>query len=51
MTLITRRLVVRATKISKKCEIKEAQKLYLIVLEDYPQSQQIIRRSETLQER
>ena len=51
MTIITRRLVARATKISKKGEIKEAQKLYLIILETYPQNQQIKRRSEALQER
>jgi hypothetical protein len=36
MTIITRRLVARATIISKKGEIKEAQKLYPIVLEAYP---------------
>jgi len=51
MTIITRRLVARATKISKKGEIKEAQKLYLVVLEAYPQNQQIQKRSEALQER
>ena len=50
MTIITRRLVVRATKISKKDEIKEAQKLYPIVLEACPQNQQIKKRSEALQE-
>ena len=51
MTIITRRLVARATKISKKGEIKEAQKLYLIVLETYLQNQQIQKRSEALPER
>ena len=50
MTIITRRLVARATKISKKDEIKEAQKLYPIVLEACPQNQQIKKRSEALQE-
>ena len=51
MTIITRRLVARATKISKKSEINEAQKLYLVVLEAYPQNQQIQKKSEALQER
>jgi hypothetical protein len=50
MTIITRRLVARATKISKKGEIKEAQKLYPIVLEAYLHNQQIKRRPAALQE-
>jgi len=36
MTIKTQRFIARATKISKKGEIKEAQKLYPIVLEAYP---------------
>jgi hypothetical protein len=50
MTIITRRLVACATKISKKGEIKEAQKLYPIVLEAYLHNHQIKRRSTALQE-
>ena len=48
MTIITQRLVVRTTKIAKKGEIKEAQKLHPMVLEAYPQNQQIQKRSEAL---
>ena len=33
MTIITQRLVARTTKIAKKGEIKEAQKLHPMVLE------------------
>ena len=40
MTIKTQRLVARATKITKKGEIKEAQKLYPMVLEAYPLNQQ-----------
>ena len=38
--MITQRPVARATKIIKKGETKEAQKLYPIVLEAYPLNQQ-----------
>ena len=51
MTIITRRLVARATKISKKGEIKEAQKLYPLVLETYPLKQQTKKRPKAFQER
>jgi hypothetical protein len=36
MTIKTQRLVARATKIAKKGEIKEAQKLYPTLFESYP---------------
>ena len=50
MTIKTQRLVVRATKIAKKCEIKEAQKLHPMVLEAYPLNQQTKNRPKALQE-
>ena len=50
MTIKTQRLVARATKITKKGEIKEAQKLYPMVLEVYPLNQQTKKRSKALQE-
>ena len=50
MMMITQPLVTRATKIVKKDEIKEAQKLYPMVLEVYPLNQQTKKRSKALQE-
>ena len=49
MTIKTQRLIARTTKIAKKDEIKEAQKLYLMVLEAYPLNQQK-KRPKALQE-
>ena len=40
MTIKTQRLVDRATKIAKNGEIKEAQKLYPIILKSYLLNQQ-----------
>ena len=50
MTIKTQRLVARATKITKKGEIKEAQKFHLMVLEAYPLNQQTKKRPKALQE-
>ena len=50
MTIITRRLVARATKISKKGEIKEAQKLHPMVLEACLLNQQTKKDLKALQE-
>ena len=40
MTIKTERLLARAKKIAKKGDTEEAQKLYTIVLEEYPQNQE-----------
>ena len=40
MTIKTQRLLARAKKIAKKGDTEEAQKLYTIVLEEYPQNQE-----------
>ena len=50
MTIITQRLVVRTTKIAKKGEIKEAQKLYPMVLKTYSLNQQTKKKPKALQE-
>ena len=50
MTIKTQRLVARATKISKNGKIKEAQKLYPMILEVYPLKQKTKKRSKALQD-
>ena len=50
MTIITQRLVVRTTKIAKKGEIIEAQKLHPMVLEAYFLNQQTKKDLKALQE-
>ena len=50
MTIKTQRLVARATKITKRAEINEAQKLYPMALDAYPLNQQTKKRSKALQE-
>ena len=51
MTIKTQRLIARTTKIAKKDEIKEAQKLYPLILETYPLKQQTKKRPKAFQER
>ena len=51
MTIKTQRFISRATKIAKKDEIIEAQKLYPLVLKTYTVKQQTKRRLKAFQER
>ena len=50
MTINTQRLDARVTKIVKKRETKEAQKLFSMVLEAYPLNQQTKKDLKALQE-
>ena len=51
MTIKTQRFIARARKIAKKDAIKEAQKLFPLVLEAYPLNQQTKRRPKAFQQR